>query len=232
MDLDKKEIRMRRNGDGWTGEYRKRGALWLHDGNLKRPHALLTSDNHSSGFFNSELVMEDPLLLDDAAVDLVEALKIKGLDITMVDRVVGPAMGAITLAHDISRHIGRERSDPCFRAYTEKEGEGGSKMMVFRKTVIRAGELILLAEDVFVTGGSIDLTAQAVVDAGGIVLPYVATLVNRSGFTKVDGREIVALIEHLMPIWNAHDCELCKGGSEAIRPKGKENWTRLNADYP
>jgi hypothetical protein len=34
-----------------------------------------------------------------------------------------------------------------------------------------------------------------------------------------------------MPMWTARDCPLCMQGSEAIRPKGKENWDRLNKKY-
>jgi len=35
----------------------KLGALWIHDGNPQRPHALLTSGNHSNGFFNASFIM-------------------------------------------------------------------------------------------------------------------------------------------------------------------------------
>ncbi len=222
---------MLRTSDDWINQYQKKGALWLHDGNSKRPHALLTSGNHSSGFFNSELVMEDSLILDDACSDLVELLRQHGLILNDVDRVVGPAMGAITLAHDISRHIGRDRGRFCLRAYTEKETDGDSKLMVFRKTMIRPGERVLPAEDVLTTGGSVDLTATAVTNVGGIVLSFVAVLVNRSGLTEVKGKKIVALIDRPMPMWTPDQCPLCQEGSEAIRPKGVENWNRLNAAY-
>lgn len=222
---------MFRNTDGWISQYQEKGALWFHDGNPKRPHALLTSGKHSDGFFNSELVMEDSLLLDEACSDLVELLRQNGVDINNVDRVVGPAMGAITLAHDISRHIGRERSRLCLRAYTEKEMAGDRKIMVFKKTSICSGECILPVEDVLTTGGSVGLTATTVTEADGIVLPFVGVLVNRSGLTEADDKKIVALIDRPMPMWTPNECPLCKKGSEAIRPKGTENWNRLNASY-
>ena len=218
--------------DKWKRRYGEKGALWIHDTNPLRPHALLTSGKHSSGFFNSELVMEDSLLLDDATHELVLLLARQGLVVNDVDRVVGPAMGAITLAHDVARHISEERTNGiCLRAYTEKEGEGESKSMVFKKTTIRPGEHVLAVEDVLTTGGSVELTARAVRGGQGIVLPYVAVLVNRSGLVEVDGMKIVALIDHSMPTWEAAECPLCKQGSEALRPKGVENWTRLNAKY-
>lgn len=222
---------MHRNTDSWIRQYQQKGALWLHDENPRRPHALLTSGKHSDGFFNSELVMEDSFLLGEACSDLLELLRENGLALNDVDRVVGPAMGAITLAHDISRHIGRERSRLCLRAYTEKETYIDRKIMVFKKTSIHLGEDILLTEDVLTTGGSVDLTANAVNEAGGNVLPFVAVLVNRSGLKEVDGKKIVALIDRTMSTWSANECPLCKEGSEAIRPKGIENWNRLNTSY-
>ena len=58
----------------WMSMYEKGGALWVHDGNPLRPHALLSSGKHSDGFFNSELVMEDPSSFDEACEDLANLL--------------------------------------------------------------------------------------------------------------------------------------------------------------
>ena len=218
----------------WIEEYTKRGALWIHDGNPKRPHALLTSDKHSNGFFNSELVTQDACLLDGASSALVDALFTERETLEDIDRVVGLAMGAITLAHDICRHIAESTFDrePCLRAYTEKkQATDGSTVMVFVKTRIIPGEDIVLCEDVLSTGKSVDATAAAVTKAGGILLPYVLVLVNRSGLKEVSGKKIIALIDRPMPMWDPDECPLCKEGSEAIRPKENENWARLNAEY-
>lgn len=223
----------RRSSDYWISQYKKNGALWIREGtSKKRPHALLTSGKHSSGFFNSEIVMEDPCLLDHACSDLINLLE---LNVSTVDRVVGPAMGAITFAHEIARQISHQRYrglPNCLRAYTEKEVSSDGKLMVFNRTTIRSGERVLLCEDVFTTGDSVDLTATAVIKAGGIVLPFVVTLVNRSGFAGMRDRKIISLIDRSMPMWPPEECPLCKEGSKAIRPKGKENWTLLlNAVY-
>jgi len=219
------------NTERWIRAYEDREALWLHDGNPKRPHALLSKGEHSSGFFNSELVIEDAVLLDAATRALMRLLRNVCPIITVVDRVVGPAMGAITLAHDLARQIGKERVRPCLSSYVEKEGEGEDLIMVFKRRSVRPGENVLLGEDVLSTGGSVDLSARAVEKARGVVMPVVGALVNRSGLTELNGRKIVALIDRPMPKWAAHECPLCKQGSEAIRPKEKGNWARLNAKY-
>ena len=219
---------MLRTQKDWIDRYEQNGALWIHDGNPKRPHALLTSGKHSDGFFNSELIMEDSALLAEACSNLLQRLEIgERVVLSKIDRVVGPAMGAITMAHELARQISEGTGHRCLRAYTEKF----EKIMVFQRTIIKPTELVLLVEDVLTTGGSVGITSAAVAATHGYILPFVAVLVNRSGLTHVDEKKIIALIDRPMPMWAADDCPLCKKGSEAIRPKGTENWKRLNASY-
>ncbi|MEK7630726.1 MAG: phosphoribosyltransferase family protein [Patescibacteria group bacterium] len=216
----------------WIKKYQEKQAFWLHDSNPRRPHALLTSGKHSGGYFNSKLVTEDATLLGEASRDLVDQLlQDSSFDINDIDRVVGPQTGATRLAESIATEVTIKRGRLCAWASPAKAGEGEHKTMVFTDTKVGLGEKVLLVEDVLNTGGSIRLTAQAVEVAGGSVLPYTAVLVNRSGFNEVDGRKIISLINHSMPIWVPEKCPLCKVGSEAIRPKGIESWQQLNASY-
>ena len=62
-----------------------------------------------------------------------------------------------------------------------------------------------------------------------VVADKILVLVNRSGMTELDGRKIIALIDHKMPIWTPDECPLCQQGSEAVRPKA--HWDQLTADY-
>lgn len=224
---------MTRNQPEWIEEYKRKGALWIHDGNPKWPHALLTSGKHSNGFFNSRLVIPDEVLLDDAAADLVEKLSIQDGHKVNIRGIVGPQTGATKLAELICEHTTFYINGSCFWASPAKSEVDGQKSMVFNPMELDLlfCKSVLLCEDVLSTGGSIELTAKAIEHAEGIVLPYVLVLVNRSGLTEIGGRKIVALIDHPMPMWEPHECPLCKEGSEAIRPKGTENWDRLNANY-
>ena len=218
-----------RTQDYWIDQYKKKSALWIHDDNAKRPHALLTSGKHSNGFFNSRLVIPDEALLRAAASDLLELFIINRGNFAEIEGVVGPQTGATKLAELVSKQC----PAGCFFASPAKKEINGVKSMVFsdEERALLPGKSILLCEDVLTTGGSVDLTDNAVTDAGGFVLPFVLVLVNRSGLTEVNGKKIVALISHPMPTWMADDCDLCKKGSEAIRPKGPEEWARLNANY-
>ena len=220
-----------RTSAGWIEEYKRKEALWFHDGNLDRPHALLTSGNHSSGFFNSRPVIEDEALLREAASDLVDRLIELGGSIQSPDCVVGPQTGATKLAEFVAKEIERRRGRPCQWASPAKAGEGKDKKMIFDdpNPLFLFSKIVLLIEDVLTTGGSVELTNEAVEAAGGWAQPFILVLVNRSGMTEVNGRKIVALIDQEMPIWPPAECPLCPK-SEAIRPKG-ENWARLNATY-
>lgn len=216
----------------WVDEYQKLGALWMHDGNPRRPHALLTSGKHSSGFFNSGLVTSDPRLIVEACVDLAGAV-CEQVNVQAINYVVGPAMGAIVIAHCLARAL-NITDRPCLSSFTEKEASPDDpRRMVLKRTSLQLGDEVLVVEDVLTTGGSAEQTIEAVTVAGGHAAPVVAVLVNRSGLSVVrGGRRIVALIDHPMPTWKPEECPMCRGlGSEAIRPKGAENWARLNATY-
>lgn len=228
----------------WIDVFKDRKALWIHDDNPRRPHALLTSGKHSTGFFNSELVLEWPGLMDQACTDLTQILREQmisdGFGVgnqLKIGRVVGPAMGAITLAHDMARTFGTARKKPCRRAFVEKfdlphrEGEEKKKRMDFTRTALEPSEHVLLTEDVVTTGDSTLLAYNAVERGGGIVVPYLPVLVNRSGKTHVGNMLVVALIDHHMPTWEPDECPLCQQGSEALRPKADQNWQKLNAQY-
>ncbi len=224
---------MPKTSDEWSSEFEKRKAFWVHCGKPEQPHVILTGGKHSGGYFNSEFVSEEPFFLGEACLELGDKLEQSGLDLNRVDRVVGPAMGAIAIAHEIARYITVRNKRACLRAYAEKAIFGDHKIMVFHRTNVCRGEYVLLVEDTVTTGGSTELTAQAVTSAGGNVLPFVACFVNRSPFGEVNGRKIVSLVERHMPTWRAEECPLCiEKGSRAVYPKvSLENWALLNAKY-
>ena len=189
---------------------------------------------HSDGFANGGPITEDPFLIHEACQDLVVMLRDQ-TDLTKIDRVIGPAMGAIIIAHATAFSINQLRAatdhDFCLSAFTEKDEKDGRKTMALKRTQLRPGELFLSVEDTLTSGKSVGLTVAAGEEAGGIALPFILALVNRSGLKEVNGKQIIALIDQHMPKWKPEDCPLCKMGSEAIRPKERDNWAALNADY-
>ena len=216
--------------------YKGKDALWFHDGNKLRPHALLTSGKHSSGFFNSRIIIADEKLLKEAAADLIANFLdtfslAEELDNLHVSCIVGPQTGATRLAELLSIEILPFIENDCLWASPRKDDTLGKKSMIFSDAELgfMKGQSVLLCEDVVTTGGSIDLTVEAITKAGGTVLPFVLALVNRSGESEVSGKKIIALINRRMPMWEPVDCPLCKHDSKAVRPK--ENWAKLTAEY-
>ncbi len=218
---------MYRDESGWIAEYQRKGALWIHDGNPRRPHARLTSRNCSDGFFDSRPIIADQRLLQEAADDLCELLDI---DLTRVDGVAGPKNGGTELARCMSSRISTLTGKPCFLVSPTKQGDGAERTMIFSASELPLlrDRAVLICDDVKSSGGSLEQTARAVSIAGGSVLTVMPTLVDRSGL-EIDERGSIALIHRAMPMWKPEECPLCAAGSRALRPK--DNWAALNAEY-
>ncbi len=213
------------NRQHWSEALTSEGAFWFHDEDIKRPHAELTSGRCSNGFFNGTIVTADPILLKPICTCLIENSTALGLD--EVNYVVGPAVGAITFAYQIASEIQRLLKSRCCSAYTEKDESG--KQTLKRLSSEAKGKTFLVCEDTITTGGSVEQTIQAVTSAGGIVLPFIYVICNRSGLTHLgeglDRYEIVSLIQPDIKSWDPKECPLCQAGSKRLRPK--QNWDEL-----
>jgi orotate phosphoribosyltransferase len=150
-----------------------------------------------------------------------------------IDYVIGPALGAVVMSFCMALRIQAVLvPGHCRASFTEKLESPDGPKMVLRRSSLRPGDRVLVVEDVLTTGGSVDRTIDAVVQAGGDAAPVVAVLVNRSSLDTARGdRKIVSLIDEPMPLWLPEECPLCGQGSEALRPKDTDHWARLNAAY-
>lgn len=226
----------------WKGLFASIGALWVHDGNPKRPHAHLTKGGHSDGFFNFDVIAGHPALRKQAAHDLFQRVITPHADIFRgIEgkgrrfRTIGPAMGAVTLADDIAALIPEhfvEVESSC-SGYTEKvvDKDGNVLRMKCHRLKPQPGERIVACEDTITSGGSVAMSIAAIEECGVEVLPFVLCIMNRSGLTHVGDREIIAFINQPMHNWTPEECPLCTQGSEALRAKHGDNWARLNASY-
>ena len=205
----------------WKSVFQEQGAIWIHDGNPKRPHALLTSGLHSDGFVNCSLVTQSAPLLEEivrGGAGLGGVLPAPGA----VDWVVGSALGAVTLAYAIAAKLGARAG------FTEKDGD----VMKLARFEIKPGENVLVVEDTISTGGSTLKTLDGIRAAHvpeASILPFIVCLVNRSGSPTLAGRELRALLTLDIHNWNASACPLCAKGSQVVRPKA--NWQALTAAY-
>lgn len=209
---------MKEGEQQWIDHFTKVGALWIYDGEpcAERPHGEMTSGNHSNGFFNGSLVIRHPGLCEEACCELYLMLsRVSTIDRNEVHSVWGSAMGAITIAHEVASQF----NIPF--GFTEKDGD----QMIVKRFPVQKDEGILVVEDVMTTGGTTRKTIAALESAGANILPYILVLVNRSGMKEFEGRQIIALIDRELPLWQPDECPYCKVGSKALRPK--THWDEL-----
>lgn len=225
----------------------QRGVYWRHDGNPKRPYARLRSGLISNGYFNGAVMAESPALLDYAVRELIyEYGERTGHPISAIaqllsrkppsdlpNRVVGPAMGAITLAHEVARLLDNMFAlDGNVRtSFAEKQED----VFVFKRNLPRTGERIMLVEDTITTAGSIRKVRTAVTTLLGEVSfsNYLMVLCNRTGQQEIDGMEIISYVDSVFHTWEEGNNPFT-GGKELVPvvENVKENWDLLTKDYP
>lgn len=111
-------------------------------GVLMEGHFLLTSGRHSNKYMQCARIFRHPKYSEELCAALAEQFSDEKIDV-----VIGPAMGAVQMAYEVSRAAG------CENFFTERDEEG--KMTLRRGFVITPGMRCLLVEDVVTTGGSV-----------------------------------------------------------------------------
>jgi orotate phosphoribosyltransferase len=82
---------------------------------------------------------------------------------------------------------------------------------------LRAGQRVLIVEDVWTTGGSTREAIRVVEELSGRVVAAGA-LIDRSGGAVKVGVTAKALLDLAIPSYPPKDCPLCADGSEAVKP--------------
>jgi orotate phosphoribosyltransferase len=209
-------------------------AYWVHSGDPKDPHVELTSGMHSDCYFDSTPILKTTPSMQQYARHLVEDFYVKGGELHVIDKVIGPKTGGETLARFIAAEITRRRNRPCKWAGPVKVYTDGVRHFELpSETRIIWGEHCLLCDDVISTGGSIKLCCDLIKRSNGRILPNVITLVNRTGtelFSIGDypSLKVSSLITRKASMWKPEECPLCKQGSKAIQ-QPRKNWTELTA---
>ncbi len=171
-------------------------------GVLLEGHFLLSSGRHSEKYLQCAKIFQNTKYSEELCADLAEKFKDYNIEI-----VIGPAMGAIQMAYEVSRQL----KTPNFFA----EREDGF-MVLRRGFKIEKGQRVLLVEDVVTTGGSVKEVIKIVEDAGGIVVA-VGSIVDRTG-GKIDfGVPFKAVISMDVQSFPADECPLCKKGSPVVK---------------
>jgi len=176
-------------------------------GALLEGHFLLRSGLHSDKYFQAALVLQHTGIASELCGALAQEFSDKS-----VETVISPAIGGIVVGQEVGRHLG-------VRAiFAEKEGD--SRLVLRRGFRIRAGERVLVAEDVVTKGGRVQQTLDLVRECGGEVVG-VGVLVDRSS-GKVDfGVPFASLVQLSLATYDPADCPLCKRNVPMTKPGSK-----------
>jgi orotate phosphoribosyltransferase len=178
-------------------------------GVLLEGHFKLTSGRHSNKYLQCAKIFRNTKYSEELCAALAEQYKNDGVQV-----VIGPAMGAVQMAYEVSRPL------KCENFFTERDENG--KMALRRGFVVEPGEKVLVVEDVVTTGGSVREVIELVKAAGGEVVG-VGSIVDRTG-GKIDfGVPFKAVISLDVESWEPDDCPLCKAGAPApVKPGSRK----------
>ena len=140
-------------------------------GVLLEGHFLLTSGRHSNRYLQCAKIFRNTKYSEELCAALGEKYADAGVEV-----VIGPAMGAVQMAYEVSRAL------HCENFFTERDENG--KMTLRRGFVVEPGQKVLIVEDVVTTGGSVKEVIELVKAAGGDIVG-VGSIVDRTG-GKID----------------------------------------------
>lgn len=177
--------------------------LFESTGALLRGHFRLSSGLHSEVYLQCALILQHPTHAAELGARLAAAFRGAA-----VEAVIAPAIGGILVAHEVARALGVRG------LFTERED---GQMRLRRGFTLRAGERVLVVEDVITTGGSTREVIRAVEAAGGEVVG-VGALVDRSGGKAEFAVPRTALLSLPLPHYPPEACPLCREGLPAVKP--------------
>ena len=177
-------------------------------GVLLEGHFLLTSGKHSNKYLQCAKIFRNTRYSEELCADLAGQFSE-----SKVQLVVGPAMGAVQMAYEVSRHLKVENF------FTEREN---GEMVLRRGFEIKPGTRVLVVEDVVTTGGSVMEVIRLVQNAGGVVVG-VGMIVDRTGGEIDFGVPHKSVISVKVEAFSPEECPLCKEGKLPLIKPGSRN---------
>jgi orotate phosphoribosyltransferase len=176
-------------------------------GALLEGHFALSSGLHSSQYLQCALLLQHPA----EAIRFGQALADRFRS-ERVETVAAPAIGGIVIGYEVARALGARF------IWTEREA---GEMTLRRGFTVRAGESVLVVEDVITTGGSTRETIETIRTAGARIVGA-ASIIDRSQGRADVGVPRIALATLDVPAVAPTACEACARGEEAIKPGSRK----------
>ena len=180
----------------WLARFRRAGAV-------QEGRFLLTSGLHSPVYVQCARILQYP-----AEAEALGAALARLVCDARPEVVVGPALGAILVAHEVARALG-------VRAIFAERSDG--RLTLRRGFEVAAGERVLVVEDVVTTGLTTTELAVIVGQAGGRLVAA-AALIDRTGARWSLDVPLHAVVRLDLPTYVPHDCPLCRQGIPVVKP--------------
>ena len=177
-------------------------------GVLLEGHFRLTSGRHSNKYLQCAKIFRNTKYSEELCSALAESFKNDNIEL-----VIGPALGAVQMAYEVSRSIG------CENFFAEREN---GVMTLRRGFAVKPNQRVLIVEDVVTTGGSVREVIDLVKQQGGNVVG-VGSIVDRTG-GKIDfGVPFKAVISMNVESWEPDECPLCNEGKiDLVKPGSRK----------
>ena len=182
--------------------------IFLETQVLQEGHFRLTSGRHSDKYMQCARVFQYANHAETLCKALAE--QFDGIDV-----VVGPAIGAISMAYEVSRHLN-------VRNLFAERVEGSFALR--RGFSLQPGERVLVVEDTVTTGGSVREVIE-LVNSLGATVAGVGCLVDRSNGKTDFGVPFKSVVSMEVISWEAEECPLCKQGLPIIKPGSRPSAT-------
>lgn len=183
--------------------------LFTKTGAFMEGHFLLSSGFHSEKYVQCIKALQFPDVSSRLCSVLADKFKNR---VKTVEVVVGPALGAVTLAYEVARYLHARA------LFTEREK---GTPILRRGFEIRKDENVLIVEDVLTTGGTVKEVMEVVSDHGGIVVG-VGALVDRSERAIQFGVPTHALLPLSVEKFAPDGCPLCEQGIPIVKPGSRK----------
>lgn len=174
---------------------------------LLEGHFRLSSGRHAAFYLQCAKLLQYPVETEIFCKQLAEMFADENITV-----VAGPATGAIIIAYEVARALGKKA------IFSERED---GVMMFRRGFTLEPDDRVLVVEDVITTGGSSKEVIDAVEKMGATVVG-VGCIADRSG-GKVDmGVPLKALISMEIQSFIPEECPLCAKGIPATKPGSRK----------
>jgi orotate phosphoribosyltransferase len=170
-------------------------------------HFLFSSGRHGDRYCQCAKLFECPQTAAEVIAPIAEQLK----DVEF-DLVVGPAMGGIIAAYELSRQTGKPN------IFTEREN---NIMCLRRGFSLEQGAKVIIMEDVVTTGKSTLEVAEVIKALGGVVVGA-ACIVDRFGGDL--GFPLYSAARIDLKSYDAAECPLCAEGKIELQKPGSRKF--------